>query len=466
MNPRRISVRKYNFKNTENNNEEKPTSKCFFQTKNKNNIYNIYNDDKHIKFILLKNNETPKEYNQQEDDYDSQIYDEPISKYKYFYQESEYDFRFNTISNFGSFELKNKYLLIFNRPRKDKNSNNKSNINDVALFYDLNLSFEANRKNLKNNIFMKTKRKIIDKNLNFFDRIINVFDKNHKKMRIKYYKNKKTKLKYLNKSKIKTIYYNSNINYIKIQKNSKFSKKNKNRGLRKNYSSLMDSHLKVDSQNFNENIEKLNKIPHQIHEINNKISTTDKKDIFHKIEYKNKNTFKKNKNINSITSVAKNLFNTNPSPNQSTSSKSNQIKYEDEFDRNKKIKNENIYIGLNKKNIIDKSKNSNDINTSNNNQNSKILFRYSNRKSNSIIADNSINNNKNNGISINESGIKKEKEKKEYFEKRSPKSIYKKYENLKKIKEEKEKEKEKEYNTNVNNKRYKKIINTNINRKV
>ena len=470
MNPKRISVKKYNFKNNENNKEEKSISRYIFQKKNKINIYNKVNDNKQIKFNFLKNNEIQKEYHQEEDDYISEIYNKPVYKFKYFQHEAEDDFKYNTISYFNSLEIKNKYLLIFNQSKKDKYITEKDDME--TAFSHLNLSFEVDWKNMKNNIFKKTKRKVVDKNLNFFDKIINVFAKNHKKMKIKHYnynnKSNKSKLKFLNKNKNRINYYNSNNNYIKIQKNSKFSKKNKSRSLRKNYS-RMDSDLNVYSQNFNEANEKQIIIPHPIHEINNKLSTTEKK-IFHKIEYKNQNSFKNNKNANSIKSVTKNLFNANPSPNQSTSSKSNQIKYEDEIEENKKIKNTNIYIGLNKRNILNTNKNETDKNSNNNNQNGKIFFKYSNRKSNSINTDTSINiNNKNNDTSINESIIKKDKDKKEYMEKQPLKNIYKKYENLKRIKEEKEKEKEKErekvkdYNTNITNKRYKKIINTNIN---
>ena len=97
MNPKRISVKKYNFKNTENNKEEKSISKFIFQKKIKNDIYNTVNDYKQIKFNFLKNNETPKEYHQEEDDYTCEIYNEPVYKFKYFQQEPEDDFKYNTI---------------------------------------------------------------------------------------------------------------------------------------------------------------------------------------------------------------------------------------------------------------------------------------------------------------------------------------------------------------------------------
>ena len=227
MNPKRISVKKYNFKNTENNKEEKSISKFIFQKKIKNDIYNTVNDYKQIKFNFLKNNETPKEYHQEEDDYTCEIYNEPVYKFKYFQQEPEDDFKYNTISNFDSLEIKNKFLLIFNQSQKDKYNNEKNDM-ETAFSY-LNLSFEVDRKNMKNNIFMKTKRKVFDKNLNFFDKIINVFDRNHKKMKIKYYnynnKSNKSKLKFLNKNKSTINYYNSNKNYVQIQKIVSFQKK-------------------------------------------------------------------------------------------------------------------------------------------------------------------------------------------------------------------------------------------------
>ena len=408
MNPRKISVKKYNFKNSENNNEEKSISKYIFQIKNKNNNYNAFNDDKKIKFIFLKNNETPKKYQQGEDDYTPEIYNNPISKFKYFSQESENDFKYNTISNFDSLDLKNKYFLVFNQLKKNKSYNDKNNMNNMELFSDLNLSFGTERNNIKNNIFLKQKRKVIDKNKKYFDKIINIFNAKHKKIKIKYYKNNKSKLKYSNKNnKNKINYYNNNnnYNYIKNNPNSKFSKKIHCHGLRKNYSSLIDSHIKVESQNYFKEYNKRKIInPQQNTDINNKIPSTEKKENFRNIEYKNENSFKSNKNKDSIKSTNKNLFNINASPNQSTSSKSHQIKNEDEFDRSKKIKIENIYIGLNKKNITDTSYTNNINQTTTNNDiynpNSKILFRYSNRKSKSIIADNSIKKNNNTSIKI------------------------------------------------------------------
>ena len=465
MSSRRISTNNHIIKINQNNKIEKGNSRYVFQINNKNKEYSTLKENKELKFALLKNNDINKDINFEDDDYNYEIYTKPISRYKLFHQELDTDYKYNTISTFDSFHLKYKEIFLFNRITKNRRFKSNQNNNSIEIISDLNLSYEADIKNNKYNIFINKRTKINDKNKIYLNRIFRIFDKNHIKINNKNLKkNVKAKNNYLLNNKNKKNKYN---NYNKNKNFSKFSKKNKcqNQLLRKNNSSLMDPHPKVDIQINKEN-NKTKKQNHQMHEISNyKISTTERKSTVQKNEVKNILS-----PINDIKSVTKKLFYKSPSPNQSTSSKSNQVNINaNEYEENKKLKYQNIYIGLNKKSILEKKNEAvnkrDNINSGNNNNknsyanlsnhNSKILFHYSNRKSNSILEDTSLFENNN---SINESNLKKDRN--ENLEKKSPK-FYKKLQNLKNanIIEEKEKEEEKkDYN-----KKYKKLIYVNNN---
>ena len=457
MSTRRISTNNHIIKNNQNNKEEKGYSKYIFQINNKNKDYSTFKGDKEIKNIFSKNNDIINDFYFEDDEYNYEIYNKPISRYKLFKQDSDSDYKYNTISTSNSFQLKYKEIFIFNRKYRRFKENQINN--SIEVNSNLNLSYEIHIKDNKYNICASKRKKINDKNKRYLNEIIRVFDKNHKIIINNKYVKKKAKIKnnyLLNNNKIK---YN---NYIKNKNISKFSKKNQNKLLRKNYSSLMDSHPKVYIP-INKEDKTKNK-NHQIHEISNyKISTTERKGTIPKNEVKNVLS-----PINDIKSVTKKLFYKSPSPNQSTSSKSNQLNTNaNEYDENKKLKYQNIYIGLNKKNILEKknetvnkrdrinnNKNSY-INLSNNN--SKILFQYSNKKSRSIFEDTSLFGNNN---SINESNLKNDKEN---VEKKSPKLNCKKLQNFKNSNIIEEKEKEKEEDKKDYNKRYKKLIYVNNN---
>ena len=135
-----------------------------------------------------------------------------------------------------------------------------------------------------------------------------------------------------------------------------------------------------------------------------------------------------------------------------------------EQNENKKLKYQNIHIGLNKKNILEKKNEAvdkrNSINNSNKNSyinlgnhNSKILFQYNNRKSRSIIEDTSLFGNNN---SIDESYLKNDKN--DNSEKKSQKINYKKLQSFKSNIIEEKKEEKKDYN-----RKYKKLIHVNNN---
>ena len=457
MSTRRISTNNHIIKNNQKNKEEKSYSKYIFPINNKDKDFSTFKEDKEIKYILSKNNDINKNFYFEDDEYNYEIYNKPISRYKLFKQDSDSDYKYNTISTSNSFQLKYKEIFIFNRKyrRFKENQNN----NSIEVNSNLNLSYEIHIKDNKYNICADKRKKINDKNKRYLNEIIRVFDKNHKIIINNKYLKKKAKIKnnyLLNNNKIK---YN---NYIKNKNFSKFSKKNQNKLLRKNHSSLMDSHPKVYIP-INKEDKTKNK-NHKIHEISNyKISTTERKGTIQKNEVKNVLS-----PINDIKSVTKKLFYKSPSPNQSTSSKSNQLNINaNEYAENKKLKYQNIYIGLNKKNILEKKNETvnkrDSINNNKNsyinlgNHNSKILFQFSNRKSRSIFEDTSLFGNNN---SINESNLKNDKEN---IEKKSPKLNSKKLQNFKNSNIIEEKEKEKEEDKKDYNKRYKKLIYVNNN---
>ena len=448
MYSKRNLINNHNIKNNKYNKEETNISNYIF-TKINNNNDTIFKHDKEIKLIHLKNNEIKNEFQLAEDDYNNEIYNNPNFTYKLFTQESNYnyDLKYNTISTVDSFQLKLKYTFLINKHKKFIQFKDDQKMNSIEFNSNLNLSFEPEIKHNRNFIFFNKNRKLNEKNKRFFNKIIRIFDKNHKKILLK------------NKKKNKSKYKKKNNYYSKNKNNSKYSKKSRNKVLKKNYSSI-NWHIKVDSQKIKESLEKKNGI-HQKNS-NNKSIYTDRKSDTKKSEENNQLSGKNN--FNNIKSLSKNLFNIDPSPNQSTSSKSNKInKIEDEYYQSKRMRNANIYIGLNKKNISEKKNdetissnykhnNKNSVLNSNN-QNSKALFRYNNRKARSIIEDNTsiiINNS-----SINESRIKKEK--KDEFEKPAPINIFRKYESLRKMKAIERQNKEK-LNESINNNNYKKLL--------
>ena len=371
MSSRKILTNNLINKNNQNNKEEKNITNYKYQRKNNNDISNSKKENKQIKSFPLKNNETHRIILQEEDNYNYEIYNKPISSFKTYLLKSNIDKKYNTISTFNSFQLKYKNNPLFNRIKKNKGKNEFQNFNFMEVNSDLNLSFEANIKNNK-------EPKLIYKNKTNFEKIIRIFDKNHK---------------IINNKNILNKYKNINIvsRYIKYNKNkkiSKFSKKNKNTELRKNSNNITDSFKRNDSEGFNELYKRKNKM----NEINI-IQSTDKR--YDKYKKDEQMDFEKN----SIKSVARNLFNKNSSDNQSTSSKSNQFnKNYDLYDRDKKFRTQNIYIGLNKK---IESKNNEVIDIKDNiinkncnlNNNSNIKYKNSNRKSKSIIEENINKNN-------------------------------------------------------------------------
>ena len=431
MTSRWISL-KNKLKNKQNDDEIRKQFAPKNKLNNNNHVPNTFEEDKELKLIIPKNNDIKKD-SLEEDDYNYMVYNKPISKYKIMTDEEQY--YYNTISTFNSFELKKN--LFFNIIKKiNRFRTNNQDMDYIDFNSDLNLSFQAR---IKKNIFVKKKIKFIDKKKIFYNKIIRLFDKNNK-MNNKKYNSKKysrnNRNLFINKSK-----KNYKYNYYKNKNISKFSKKNKKKVIRKNFSSILESHFKVDSQNSNELIQRNNRI-YQINE-NSNIKTKDEENII----YQKKEELIDEK-INNIKSVSKNLFNKIPSYNQSTSSKSNQMnKNGEEYDKDKRSKDSNLYIGLNKpfinykipqdnnikeKEKKEKEKENNYIISNNYNYNNR--FRYSNRKSKSIMEDSLTNGNNNENSTSYYNDI---------IEKQSPKNIFQKFQIVKeeKIVEENDKEK-------------------------
>ena len=434
----KVSINNYINKKNQYEVEEKNVFKYKKPLINNNNICNGLNDNK-TKCNYLKNKETQKKPNynfeDEEDYYKNDIYNKHISKYKYYFDPNNDEHIYNnTISSFNSFKKKYKDINTFTLPKKSNNNKRKyrndNNIDALEIHSDLNLTFEENN---KKDIFINrnSKLKFIDKDKSHFMKIIRIFDKNHKK-----YQNKNSKYN----SKNKNIVYNTNSK--NINKNiSKYSKKNKKYILnhRNNNNNNLINHTKSCSQPFEETNSKNNR-NHHVHEINNRLTSTERKsNIITKEEEIDLSS------LNNMKSVSKNIF-FKYSPNTpSISLKSYETsKVEEESERNKKSKNPNIFIGLNKKPILSNNNGNidskiNEFNYNDSNKNgSKVGFRYSNRKSKSMFENDYLkeNNNKFNNIS-NKSNIFETEQKQQ----EEPKVIFKRIDNFKQGKKIEEKEK-------------------------
>ena len=470
----RISINNYINKKNQYEVEEKNVFKYKKPIINNNNISYGLNDNK-AKYNNLKDKELQKKPNynfkEEEDYYKNDIYNKNISKYKYYFDLNNDEHLYNnTISSFNSFHKKYKDIYTFTLLKKSNNNKRKyrndNNLDALEIHSDLNLTFEENN---KKDIFLtrNSKLKLIDKDKSHFMKIIRIFDINHKK-----YQNKNSKYN----SKNKNIVYNTS-SKNKNKNISKYSKKNKKYILNhRNNNNNLVNHTKSSSQPFVETNSKNNR-NHHVHEINNRLTSTERKsNIITKEEEIDLSS------LNNMKSVSKNIF-LKYSPNTpSISIKSFETsKVEEESERNKKSKNPNIFIGLNKKYIVSNNNGNNgpkinefNYNDSNKN-NSKVGFRYSNRKSKSMFENDYLkeNNNKFNKIS-NISNIFETEQKQQ----EEPKVIFKRIDNIKQGKKKEEKEKyeaKRNYNkyiypsynvTNINEKNGRKSNNYNISNKL
>ena len=430
---------------------EKNIFKNKFELKNNNNVSKIVKNDRGITFNILKNNEfqcKSKKNHEEEDDYKNDVYNKNISNFKLFSDIiNDNDHKYNTVSSFNSFQKKykdiNSYeILIKNKNYKRKKINRNNDLDSALLYSDLNLTYESNNKN----IFVKknSKFRLIDKDRNHFTKIIRIFDKNHKMIQNK--NNKKFSKRKINRNgfilKAKKIVINNN-NYASKNK-TKFSKKYKKQILTRNkYLDYCHSHTKSSSQPFIEINNKKNKSDY-ITEIRNKMESTDHKDIKSKAE---KAVLSSENDMKSISKSI--IYKYSHTPNASIDSYEGN-KVEEDSDTKRKLKNQSIFIGLNKKKISDD--NSRNTNSKDNNNNSKsniksprVFFRGDKKKTKSMFENDYSN-------EIGENYIKNENNKLETEQKQEhePRIIFKRIDNFKNGKEIEKKERNENKNKNKN----------------
>lgn len=357
MNSKKISLS--NFGSPKNkNNERKHISKYMLQLK-KNYSYNKFQDVSKIQKISKKENEIQNNSIIEEDDYNEEIYNNPITSLKItFNDESNYDHK--SKSSFSSFEDKSKNIYFFNS-NKYLSNNDKHDKYSMESFTDSNYTFQDS-----NNLGNNTNVKSIDKDNLFFMNIINAFEKN-------------SKMKENNRNALleKNVIRDNQIS-------NKFSRMNKKKKIKQNIkNNSIEILTKSPSLQFNGNNKRKNyisKINIAENKSDNKNLNTESKKILSLKE--DEINIEQNNNLQSIT---KNLFNQNFELND------NKI--------DKKIKSTRFHIGLSKKIISDKSNGGINlqINSKNNNPmmnklipNSKMMNRFNNRKSKSMISEESL----------------------------------------------------------------------------
>ena len=357
MNSKNISLS--NFASPKNkNNERNRISKYMLQLK-KNYSYNKLQDIFKIQKILKKENEIQNNSIIEEDDYNEEIYNNPITSLQFtFNDESNYDHK--SKSSFSSFEDKSRNIYFFNN-NKYLASNDKHNKYSVESFTDSNYTLQdssllGNSSNIKS----------IDNDNLFFMSIINAFVKNSKMK-----KNNKNSLPERNKIKENKI-------------SNKFSRVNQKKKFKR---TITDNSIKIltksPSFKFNGNNKGknyINKIKNTENKKDNKIPYTESKKILSLKEEEIK--MEQNNNLQSI---KKNLFNKNFELND------NKI--------DKKIKKSRFHIGLSKKNISARNNGGINLHINNNNNNPmmnklipnlKMMNGINNRKSKSMISEESL----------------------------------------------------------------------------
>ena len=335
--------------NNKNQKEEKPKSRYEFKYHNK-----IFNNSFNSKYKKSQNdNSLTKEepnriiHKDKEDFYKNEIFVNSISKYNFGFFELEYMYKYNTINVTDSFLHKFREIFTFDKNR----SYNKYrvNITPIELSSELNLSFE--KKNNKSLILGNP----FNKENQHLNNIIQIFDKFHKqipKINKKQFQ-KKYNHYYIYKNRI------NNYNYLKFKNISKFSKKEKEKTLTKNYTITQESHTKLSSGP----IRGINNIKYNLNKNKeNSISAFEE-------EKENFDTIKKENEfatINEINWTNNTIFNNIISEQKNKKDDRNLMGKEN--NNNSFIRNSNVSTALSKKINMDKS-NENSISVENNNNN-------------------------------------------------------------------------------------------------
>ena len=350
MTSKKISLSNFVNPKNKNNAEGKQFSKYIFQLK-KNNSYSSLQNSK-IQIVFKKDTEIQNKSITEEDEYNEEIYNNPIVTFKFMHNNDNDDNRTQS-SSYSSLD-KSKKSYIFKRSKYLKN-------NEKNDKYSIECNADINNYALKdNNIPLNQNAKTLDGENYHFMNLIEIFDK--------YNKNIKN-------------FTENNLKKKEYKITDKFSRKNKKKRLKINADNLIVAHYKSPSL-LNRAINDKKNIGIKANLTDNK---TDKKLLKIKPKYNitSKEEEVNSQNSNNLKSITKNLFTKNFELND------NKI--------DKKIKSSRFHIGLNKKIISDKDINL-PVNNNNYNKisNSKIVnSSNNNRKSKSQISEESLDFNNN-----------------------------------------------------------------------
>jgi len=343
MTSKKISLSNFVSPKNKNNEEGKQFSKYVFQLK-KNNSYSSLQNSK-IQIVFKKDTEIQNKSITEEDEYNEEIYNNPIVTFKFMHNNDNDDNRTQS-SSYSSID-KSKKSYIFKRSKYFKN-------NEKNDKYSIECNADINNYALKeNNIPLNQNSKTLDGENYHFMNLIEIFEKNNKNIQN---------------------FTENNLKKKEYKITEKFSPKNKKKKLKINPDNLVVAHSK--SPSF------LNKDKNIGSKVNLTDNKTDKKIFKIKPKY---NITSKEEEVNSqksnnLKSITKNLFTKNFELND------NKI--------DKKIKNSRFHIGLNKKIISDKDSGVINLPVNNNNNNisnSKIInSSNNNRKSKSQISEESL----------------------------------------------------------------------------
>ena len=348
MTSKKISLSNLVSPKNKNNAEGKHFSKYIFQLK-KNSSYNQLQDSK-IQIVFKKDKEIQNNSITEEDEYNEEIYNNSISTFKFMLNNDNDDNKTKSSNNSSKDKSKNLYLFKRNKFLKNNEKHDKHSIDCIT---------DVNNYDLKDN------NKFPNGENYFFMNLIDIFDKNNKN--------------------IKNVIEN-NLQKKEYKITDKFSRKNRKKKLKINNGNLDVDHSKSPSLLYMAKNDKKNII--------NKVNLTDNKigKKILKIKPKNNITLKEEEvNIqknNNLKSITKNLFTKNFELNDTKI--------------DKKIKSSRFHIGLNKKIMSNKDSGviNLPVNKNNNNSNkvvtnSKIINSSINRKSKSMISEESLDHNNN-----------------------------------------------------------------------
>ena len=174
-----MSRKKYLLNNNNNsknkdNIEEKRISNYIFQSK-RINEFTLFEEIYDNKNNFKKDYEIQNNSIIDEDEYNEEIYNNPISSFKYIFNDDNDDYNYKKNLSLNSSEEKSKVIFLFKTP-KNSYHKEKDKLNSMETNSDKNYSFQDN------SFFLNHNSKSLDKDNIIFMNIINNFEKSHQKL--------------------------------------------------------------------------------------------------------------------------------------------------------------------------------------------------------------------------------------------------------------------------------------------